>query len=78
MKRIIPYKDKHRVETGATQFGDDWCGLFVRGDDCLYLICILKYILKKKKYIIGRLWIKNFVETLLTEINKNVLHNPEY
>jgi len=26
-----------RVETGAVQFGEDWPGLFVRGDDCLRL-----------------------------------------
>lgn len=22
-----------RVETGPTRFGDDWCGLFIRGDN---------------------------------------------
>jgi hypothetical protein len=27
-----------RVETGAVQFGDDWPGLFLRGDDCLALL----------------------------------------
>lgn len=26
-----------RVETGATQFGDDWPGLFIRGDDAFAL-----------------------------------------
>ena len=25
-----------RVETGPVQFGDDWPGLFVRGDNCAY------------------------------------------
>ena len=25
-----------RVETGAIQFGEDWPGLFVRGDDAAY------------------------------------------
>lgn len=24
-----------RVETGVVQFGDDWPGVFIRGDDCL-------------------------------------------
>lgn len=28
---------ENRVETGAVQFGDDWPGLFVRGDDCFAL-----------------------------------------
>ena len=27
-----------RVETGATQFGDDWPGYFIRGDNCLALM----------------------------------------
>ena len=26
-----------RVETGAVQFGDDWPGLFIRGDNCIPL-----------------------------------------
>jgi hypothetical protein len=25
-----------RVETGAVQFGDDWPGVFIRGDHALY------------------------------------------
>jgi hypothetical protein len=29
--------DVLRVETGAVQFGDDWPGLFVRGDQALHL-----------------------------------------
>jgi hypothetical protein len=27
----------NRVETGALRFGDDWPGLFIRGDDCFLL-----------------------------------------
>ena len=23
-----------RIETGPLKFGDDWCGVFIRGDDC--------------------------------------------
>lgn len=26
-----------RVETGPTRFGDDWTGVFIRGDDCVDL-----------------------------------------
>lgn len=25
-----------RVETGVTQFGDDWPGIFIRGDNCFW------------------------------------------
>ncbi len=43
--RIIPYhtgggKDNgphERVETGAVQFGKDWPGLFIRGDNAAWL-----------------------------------------
>ena len=31
-----------RIETGAVQFGDDWTGLFIRGDDCYTLRSILR------------------------------------
>jgi hypothetical protein len=27
-----------RVETGAVQFGDDWPGLFIRGDNAYFLM----------------------------------------
>lgn len=37
-----------RVETGAVQFGDDWPGLFIRGDRAMMLrldiIAVLKLI----------------------------------
>lgn len=31
--RILPGQ-KERVETGPVRFGDDWTGLFIRGDEC--------------------------------------------
>lgn len=39
--RKLPEMD-NRVETGAVRFGDDWPGLFIRGDDCLQLYLLLK------------------------------------
>jgi len=30
-----------RIETGALQIDNDWTGLFIRGDDALYLAGIL-------------------------------------
>jgi hypothetical protein len=30
-----------RVETGAVQFGDDWPGVFIRGDNALYFAYML-------------------------------------
>jgi hypothetical protein len=40
-KRILhlpPPVGLPRVETGAVQFGDDWPGLFLRGDNALALV----------------------------------------
>ncbi|OWK36082.1 hypothetical protein [Fimbriiglobus ruber] len=34
-----------RLETGAVQFGDDWPGLFVRGDNAISLAGYIDYIL---------------------------------
>ena len=32
----VPQPDpQHRVETGPVQFGDDWPGVFIRGDNAL-------------------------------------------
>jgi isoprenylcysteine carboxyl methyltransferase (ICMT) family protein YpbQ len=33
--RQLP-EQQERVETGAVQFGNDWPGLFIRGDDAFY------------------------------------------
>ncbi|MBX9628326.1 MAG: hypothetical protein K2X82_31290 [Gemmataceae bacterium] len=36
--RVVPFpNDAPRVETGAVQFGNDWPGLFVRGDEAFGL-----------------------------------------
>lgn len=35
MTQKIPYEGE-RVETGPVQFGDDWPGVFIRGDHCLW------------------------------------------
>jgi hypothetical protein len=32
-----PTDGQGRVETGAVKFGDDWAGLFVRGDNAIRL-----------------------------------------
>jgi hypothetical protein len=38
-----------RVETGPVQFGDDWPGLFIRGDNCIYLGVVLEELLHNDK-----------------------------
>jgi len=36
-----------RVETGAVEFTDDWPGLFVRGDDCIAMLCAIRVLRSK-------------------------------
>lgn len=43
--RQLPGVDK-RVETGAVQFGDDWPGYFIRGDQALHIVMCIGYIEK--------------------------------
>lgn len=36
-----------RAETGPMKFGDDWCGLFLRGDDCFRFAQALEAVLQQ-------------------------------
>jgi hypothetical protein len=42
VRRIPLPPDVVRVETGAVQFGDDWPGLFVRGDNAMGLLLSIR------------------------------------
>jgi hypothetical protein len=46
MTKIDRPSDQPRVESGALQFGDDWPGLFLRGDDALNTAMQIETILK--------------------------------
>ncbi len=41
----FPHEGK-RVETGPVQFGDDWPGVFIRGDNALYYAMLIRASLK--------------------------------
>jgi hypothetical protein len=41
-----PTDGKGRVETGATRFGDDWPGVFIRGDNAMYYAMVLDVLVK--------------------------------
>lgn len=43
--RVIPH-DGPRVETGPVQFGDDWNGLFIRGDRAGWMAMRLKRLVQ--------------------------------
>jgi hypothetical protein len=61
-----------RVETGALQIGDDWTGLFVRGDDAMFK---LKDILLKAADGEELSDMESFVASwLVAKINQDVNH----
>lgn len=47
--RIFPAQ-KHRVETGPIQFGDDWPGVFIRGDNAGWYAFMLKRLIQSEDY----------------------------
>lgn len=44
--RVLPAVEE-RVETGSVQFGDDWPGIFIRGDNAAWYAMNLQEIVKK-------------------------------
>lgn len=46
--RKFPKQEK-RVETGPIQFGDDWPGVFIRGDNAAYYAFTLKSMIEYKR-----------------------------
>lgn len=43
--RVIDVKLDERVETGRTQIGDDWPGVFIRGDNAFHYALRLRQLL---------------------------------
>ncbi|HEV3438751.1 MAG TPA: hypothetical protein VG122_15405 [Gemmata sp.] len=42
VRHLPTLPDVPRVETGAVQFGDDWPGLFIRGDNAQALMFLIR------------------------------------
>lgn len=53
-----------RVETGAVQFGDDWPGVFIRGDNAGYFALCLKQMLEGDDNAMTRMILTSLQETL--------------
>lgn len=45
--RVLP-EQKVRVETGPIKFGDDWTGVFIRGDNAFNYAITIKGLLNSK------------------------------
>ena len=39
---VLPRESEHRIETGPIQIGDDWPGVFIRGDQALFFAYLLE------------------------------------
>ena len=64
MVRKIDVELSERIETGPVQFGDDWPGVFIRGDNALYLCMMLKSHLAGSKDFASELAMKNLANLL--------------
>lgn len=42
IRKLPPVEE--RVETGAVQFGDDWPGYFIRGDNAFHIVLCIRQI----------------------------------
>lgn len=52
IQKIYYVNEPTRVETGPVQFNDDWPGVFIRGDNALYLAyCLELHINGTKDFI---------------------------
>lgn len=49
LQKLPKWVDKSRPETGAMQFGDDWPGMFIRGDNALIMAITLRQTIEYMK-----------------------------
>lgn len=53
-----------RIETGPVQFGDDWPGVFIRGDNAMYFATLLNQQLAGRGTALTTATLRGLVETL--------------
>lgn len=63
-----------RIESGPIQFGDDWPGLFLRGDDCFHYASHLRRVLETVNGI-DNLIPKALLRSLLDDLESTNIHN---
>ena len=72
MARTIETKYfEDRVETGALRIGNDWKGLFIRGDDCIQMMGVLDMVLDGEKL---QVWDINYLKSIRDCIVGEVLN----
>lgn len=69
--------ENQRVETGVLQFGDDWPGIFIRGDNALHLGMTLKaYLDGEIEDPISTMYLKGLAN-LLSSCDAQLVDNDE-
>lgn len=63
--RIIPH-ESYRVETGPVQFGDDWPGIFIRGDSAFAYGIALAQLARNPRDAIAAAQVRNLADLLAT------------
>lgn len=68
-----------RVETGPVQFGDDWPGVFIRGDDACHWRLLLRRILNLNEGQFDYIDKSNmeFIIGILKSCDMNLRKTPE-
>jgi hypothetical protein len=63
--RKLPAPEGGRVETGPVQFGNDWPGTFIRGDNSAYYAMLLNQLLETGEVdFISKAGLRGLVDTL--------------
>lgn len=62
--RIVPRAEGARVETGPLQFGDDWPGTFIRGDNAFGYRLALQRVLSGASDPIARAQVEGLARLL--------------
>lgn len=64
MIRVLPHSGQRRVESGPIQFGDDWPGVFIRGDNALGYALALRGILDGPEDAFTRVKLRGLLRAL--------------
>ena len=73
-------KQQTRVETGVVQFGDDWPGIFIRGDICMHYAQVIGLLLDEHGVVLSPMIcvaLKNLSELLRSSTSCLVLEGEE-
>jgi hypothetical protein len=66
-----------RAETGRMQFGDDWPGIFVRGDNAMGYAMALDRVLRGQDDPISRIQVQSLINLFLSgQVKYEVSANP--